>query len=160
MLRVQNLESWLSSSWPWGPLFQVPLLHLVENKGQSLFEPYCITSKAQKLRSRGLVDSKIFLLYSTWRKCTFTWWLYFLLFKSVFIFCLFIYLTVLSLSCGMQDLYLWRTTLCCSMWDLVPWSGIESRPSALGAQSLSHWITRKSLNEDFRNSKEVWKEAK
>ena len=25
---------------------------------------------------------------------------------------------------------------------LVPWSGIEPRPSALGAQSLSHWTTR------------------
>ena len=32
--------------------------------------------------------------------------------------------------------------LSCSMWDLVPWPGIESRPPALGAQSLSHWTTR------------------
>ena len=29
-----------------------------------------------------------------------------------------------------------------SIWDLVPRSGIESRPPALGAQSLSHWTTR------------------
>ena len=28
------------------------------------------------------------------------------------------------------------------MWDLVPWPGIEPRPPALGAQSLSHWTTR------------------
>ena len=38
-------------------------------------------------------------------------------------------------SCGM-----W--TLSCSTWDLVPWSGIESRPPAWGAWSLSHWTTR------------------
>ena len=28
------------------------------------------------------------------------------------------------------------------MWDLVPWSGMEPGPLALGAQSLSHWTTR------------------
>ena len=28
------------------------------------------------------------------------------------------------------------------MWALVPWLGIEPRPPALGAQSLSHWTTR------------------
>ena len=31
------------------------------------------------------------------------------------------------------------------MWDLVPWLGIEPRPPTLGAQSLSHWITREVL---------------
>ena len=30
----------------------------------------------------------------------------------------------------------------CGMWDLVPWPGIDPRPPALGARSLSHWITR------------------
>ena len=30
----------------------------------------------------------------------------------------------------------------CSMWDLVPRPGIEPRPPALGARSLSHWTTR------------------
>ena len=29
----------------------------------------------------------------------------------------------------------------CSIWDLVPPSGIESRPHAMGAWSLSHWTT-------------------
>ena len=33
-------------------------------------------------------------------------------------------------------------TLSCSMRDLVPWSGIELRPPALRAWSLSHWTTR------------------
>ena len=33
-------------------------------------------------------------------------------------------------------------TLRCNMWALVPWLGIEPRPPALGAQSLSHWTTR------------------
>ena len=34
-------------------------------------------------------------------------------------------------SCDMQTLH-------CSVWDLPPWSGSESRPSALGIWSLSH----------------------
>ena len=38
-------------------------------------------------------------------------------------------------SCSMQSLSY-------SMWDLVPQSGIESRPSVLGVQNLSHWTTR------------------
>ena len=41
---------------------------------------------------------------------------------------IFIYLAVLGLSC--------------SMWDLVPWPGMEPKPPALGAQSLSYWTTR------------------
>ena len=32
----------------------------------------------------------------------------------------------------------------CSIWDLVPWPRIELRPLALGAQNLSHWITREA----------------
>ena len=39
-------------------------------------------------------------------------------------------------------IYLTVPGLYCSMWDLVPQPGIESRPPALGAQSLSHWTTR------------------
>ena len=34
-------------------------------------------------------------------------------------------------------------TFSCSMLDLVPQPGIEPGPSALGAQNLSHWTTRK-----------------
>ena len=34
------------------------------------------------------------------------------------------------------------TGLSYSMWDLFPWPGIEPRPPALRAWSLSHWITR------------------
>ena len=37
----------------------------------------------------------------------------------------------------------------CSLWDLVSWPGIQPRPPALGAQSLSHWTTRKSLITEF-----------
>ena len=48
-------------------------------------------------------------------------------------------------SCG-----LW--TLSCSMWDLVPWPGIESRPLALGAWILSHWITREAPEGQFWSS--------
>ena len=33
--------------------------------------------------------------------------------------------------------------LSCSVWDLVPWSGFEPRPPALGSWSLSPWTTRK-----------------
>ena len=55
------------------------------------------------------------------------------------------------LSCSLQDLFWLRraetlvaacATLSCGMWDLVPWPGIEPRPPALGAQSLSHLPTR------------------
>ena len=35
--------------------------------------------------------------------------------------------------------------LSCGMWDLVSQLGMEFRPSASGALSLSHWTTRKSL---------------
>ena len=48
---------------------------------------------------------------------------------------LFIYLTVLGLSC--------------STWDLVPWPGIESRPSASEERSLSHWTTKEVLLSSF-----------
>ena len=37
----------------------------------------------------------------------------------------------------------------CSMWDLVPWSGIEPRPPALGTQNLSHWTNREVLVFQF-----------
>ena len=43
---------------------------------------------------------------------------------------LFIYLAVLGLSCD--------------MWGLVSWPGMEPRPPASGAQSLSHWTTGES----------------
>ena len=47
----------------------------------------------------------------------------------------FIWLVAQGLSCGMQD--------------LVPWPGIECRPPALGAQSLSHWATAEVPNYFF-----------
>ena len=40
----------------------------------------------------------------------------------------------------------------CGMWDLVPRPGIEPRPPALGAQSLSDWTYMKSLHEVDFNS--------
>ena len=47
------------------------------------------------------------------------------------------------LCCGMQDLISCSIrTLSCGMWDVVLWLGIEPRPPALGAWSLSHWTTR------------------
>ena len=56
-----------------------------------------------------------------------------------FYFYLLIYLTEPSLSCGTRDL---RS----SLWHVesitVPWPGMEPRPSALGARSLTHWTTR------------------
>ena len=42
------------------------------------------------------------------------------------------------LSCDMR-------TLSCGLWDLVPRPGIEPRPPALGARSLTHWTTREVL---------------
>ena len=40
-------------------------------------------------------------------------------------------------------IYLAALGLSCSMWALVPWPGFEPWLPALGAQSLSHWTTRK-----------------
>ena len=54
----------------------------------------------------------------------------------------FIYLTVLGLSC--------------SMWDLVPWPGIEPVPPPLGAWSLSHWTTREVLPSCVYNQISEW----
>ena len=67
--------------------------------------------------------------------------LYFVMFKKFFSILIdkdilflkaitFIYLAVLGLSYGMQDLF------------LVPWPGIKPGPHALGVQSLSHWTIR------------------
>ena len=39
-------------------------------------------------------------------------------------------------------IYVTVTGLSCGMWDLVPRSGIEPRPQALGARRFSHWTTR------------------
>ena len=46
-------------------------------------------------------------------------------------------MTASGLSCIIQGLF-----LSCGIWDPGPWSGMEPRPSALGAKSLSHWTTR------------------
>ena len=64
-----------------------------------------------------------------------------------------VYLAVLGLSCSTQDLWssLWYAgcfscdvwILSCGMWDLVSWPGIVPGPPTMGAQSLSHWTTRK-----------------
>ena len=51
-------------------------------------------------------------------------------------------------SCGM-----W--TLSWGMWDLVPWSGIQPVPPALGGWGLSHWTTREAANS-FLNSFIDW----
>ena len=52
------------------------------------------------------------------------------------------YLAVTGPSCSTFDLG-HRIFSCCT-WVLVPQPGVEPGPPALGAQSLSHWTTRKS----------------
>ena len=39
-----------------------------------------------------------------------------------------------------------------AMWDLVPWSGIEPGPPALGVWSLSHWTTKEVPPRAFLTS--------
>ena len=48
-------------------------------------------------------------------------------------------------------LFIWLVAqgLSCGMWDLVSWPGIEPRPPALGAQSLSRWATPEVPNYFF-----------
>ena len=43
----------------------------------------------------------------------------------------------------------WIWNLHYGMWDLVPWPGIEPRPPAWGARSLSHRITREVPTQAF-----------
>ena len=74
--------------------------------------------------------------YSIWMfglltRLTITWQ-----FKVFFFFFFSIYLSI------------WVTPdLSCSLWDLVLRLGIKPRPSALGAGSLNHWVTGKSLED-------------
>ena len=49
---------------------------------------------------------------------------------------------IVYLPWGMWELYLQPVNLSYSMWDLVPLSGIEPRPPALTAWSLSHRTAR------------------
>ena len=86
------------------------------------------------------------ILASIWYLCSF-WWhsnrcelmshcgfdLHFSFLKNIH---LFIYLAVpmiLVAACGIFS---------CNKRDLIPWPGIESRPPALGAQSIIHWTSR------------------
>ena len=57
----------------------------------------------------------------------------------LFFFSIFIYLAVLDLNCGTSGIF----GLSCDIGALVPWPRIEPRSPALGAQSLSHWTTKK-----------------
>jgi len=67
----------------------------------------------------------------------------------IILFCIFIYLVylfmwlhqVLVVACGIFTCSV--QTLSCGMWDLVPQPGIEPGPPPFGAQSPSHWPTRK-----------------
>ena len=64
-----------------------------------------------------------------------------------FFFKIYLFIQAASgLSCDMQGLLV---AVC--MWDLVPQPGIEPRMPALGAQSLTHWITREVPFLDILN---------
>ena len=73
----------------------------------------------------------------------------------VLFFHIYLFLFVLGLSCGVAGSSVFIAAfrffscdmwiLSCGMWGLVPQSGMEPGPPALGARSLSHWTTRKSL---------------
>ena len=49
---------------------------------------------------------------------------------------------------------------CCGMQYLIPWSGIEPRPPALGAQNLSLWTRREvpevTFKSNFQREREDW----
>ena len=83
----------------------------------------------------------LFVPYSWWVRCFFCCFFSDLKKK--------LYLASPALSCITQDLLIVECrifscsmrTLRCGMWNLVPWSGIEPRPPALGAWRLSHWTT-------------------
>ena len=47
---------------------------------------------------------------------------------------------VLDVTCRIFNCSMW--TLSCSTWNIIPWPGINSRPSVCGEWSLSRWTTR------------------
>ena len=59
--------------------------------------------------------------------------------RSAFLLCTYIYIYLFLF------IYLAASGLRCVMWDLVPQPGIEPRPPALGAHSLSHWTAKEVL---------------
>ena len=94
------------------------------------------------------LEQTMWPLFSLVSSCANWYWLT----KSSFLFCflkntyLFIWLhQVLVAACRVFDLRCGLQTLRCGTWDLVPLSGIEPRPPALGSRSLSHWATREVL---------------
>ena len=75
-----------------------------------------------------------------WCLCAGTCWkVFILIIWSLYWFFKIIYL--FTSLCWVLVAMLRICSLCCGMWDLVPWPGIEPRPPALGAWSLSHWTT-------------------
>ena len=55
---------------------------------------------------------------------------------------IFIYLGVLSLSCGTCNLFIAACRIfSCGLQDLVPQPGIKPVPPALGVWNLTHWTT-------------------
>ena len=90
----------------------------------------------------------ILLLSSGWTSSTFPEVLvskvsYLFILKNIYLAVLVFIATQGIFSCGINSYsYSWHEALNCSMWDLVPWSGIKPGPTALGAQSLSHWTAR------------------
>ena len=48
--------------------------------------------------------------------------------------------SILVVKCGIFS---------CGVWDLVPWSGIEPQPPALGTLNLSHWTSREGPLSHF-----------
>ena len=86
---------------------------------------------------------------------------FFVFLKNIYLFIL----VVLGLSCGTWDLHCSMRDLLVAacrllavacgllvvacMWDLVPRPGIELRPPALGAWSLTHWTTREVPKASF-----------
>ena len=94
------------------------------------------------------LEQTMWPLFSLVSSCANWYWLT----KSSSLFCflkntyLFIWLhQVLVAACRVFDLRCGLQTLRCGTWDLVPLSGIEPRPPALGSRSLSHWATREVL---------------
>ena len=62
---------------------------------------------------------------------------------------------VLAAACRIPSAA-YRLLLSWGMWDLVPWVGMESRPSELGAQSLSHWTTREAPSHLLLWGGDIW----
>ena len=137
--RVLLLPCYLASERAPAPLLCSSQVHpLTDSSAHTVAEPLQShwTIALKSTSHHYLCPATALSFYSSFLKKNYLFiWLYWFLVVALGIFDLWSSLQHAESLLSMQ-------TLSCGTWDLVLWPGIESRPPALGAQSLNHWTTR------------------